>query len=426
MKKKLFLGIAPIALVAVVLGGCAQSGAVSSSGSGNSPAADSQTVNEVNQVVAAPGGEITRTELTENAKFAAELTTEPGAVEAGREATLVFAVKDNQSGAVAKDLKIVHEKPMHLLVVSDDLAFFDHVHPEQQADGRFRLNYKFPNGGRFKLYADFTPQNSPQIVNVFDVGVGGAAREKTPLVADQELKKTVDGLTVTMKTAQPIKAANGQMFDFFVTDSEAKPVTDLQPYLGAMAHFVVISEDSSKFLHVHAIEGEKTEIKGTGGHSDRKDSHGGMEMDVKPNADNAAKPTVQAHTEFPTAGLYKLWAQFQRGGKVFTVPFVFKVEEGAKKTAQNAEIPPGATRISVSSAGFEPASVTARKGETLKLAFTRKDANNCASEVVFPKLNVKKQLPVGETVLVEVKAPESGEISFACGMNMYKGKVIVQ
>ena len=37
-------------------------------------------------------------------------------------------------------------------------------------------------------------------------------------------------------------------------------------------------------------------------------------MDVKPDADNAATPTVQAHTEFPTAGLYKLWAQFQRGG----------------------------------------------------------------------------------------------------------------
>lgn len=425
MKKKLFLGIAPVALVAVIAGGCAQSGALS--GSSNSAAANSQTVNQVNQVVAATG-EITRTELTENAKFAAELVTEPaGAVEAGRDATLVFTVKDKQSGTVAKDLKIVHEKPMHLLVVSDDLAFFDHVHPEQQADGRFRLNYKFPNGGRFKLYSDFTPQNSPQIVNVFDVGVGGAARERTPLVADGELKKTVDGLTVTMKTAQPIKAANGQMFDFFVTDGAGKPVTDLQPYLGAMAHFVVISEDSSKFLHVHAIEGETTETEGTGGgRSDHKDSHGGMQMDVKPDADNAATPTVQAHTEFPTAGLYKLWAQFQRGGKVFTVPFVLSVSEGEKKTAENAEIPPGATRVTVSSAGFEPASITARKGETVKLAFTRKDANNCASEVVFPKLKVKRELPVGETVLVEVKAPESGEISFACGMDMYKGKVVVQ
>jgi hypothetical protein len=425
MRKKLFLGIIPVALFAVIAGGCTQSGAV---GGNNSQAANSPTAVNADkgggQTIAATG-EITRTELTENARFAAELKTEPGAVEAGSDATLVFTVKDRQ-GAVAKDLKIVHEKPMHLLVVSDDLAFFDHVHPEQQPDGTFRQTYKFPNGGRFKLYADFTPESSPQIVNVFDVGVGGSPRERTPLAADQELKKTVDGLTVTVKTAQPIKAASGQMFDFFVNDAEGKPVTDLQPYLGAMAHFVVISEDATKFLHVHAIEGETTETKGTGGHSDHKDSHGEMEMDVKPGTDKTAKPTVQAHTEFPTAGLYKLWAQFQRGGKVFTVPFVFNVEEGAKKTAQNAEIPPDATRVTVSSAGFEPASIAARKGETVKLAFTRKDANNCASEVVFPKLKVKKRLPVGETVLVEVKAPESGEISFACGMNMYQGKVVVQ
>lgn len=171
-----------------------------------------------------------------------------------------------KSGAVAKNLKVVHEKLMHLLVISDDLAQFNHVHPEQQqTDGSFRLKYKFPNGGVFKLYADFTPQNAEQIINVFDVNVAGEKREKTPLVADKELTKTVDGLTFSIKTNQPIKAGSATGLDFYVTDESSKLVTDLQTYLGAMAHFVVISEDTTKFLHVHAMEGKLTETKGAGG-----------------------------------------------------------------------------------------------------------------------------------------------------------------
>ena len=223
---------------------------------------------------------------------------------------------------------------MHLLIVSDDLAFFDHVHPEIQADGNFKLNYKFPAGGVYKLYADFTPEDSPQIVNVFDVPVGGEKRAKTPLVADKEFTKTVDGLTFTMKTKDEFKAAKGLTLNFFVKDADGKTVTDLQPYLGAMAHFVVISEDTTKFLHVHAMEGKTTETKGTGGHSDHNDKHGDMEMDVKPDADNAETPTVMAHTEFPTGGIYKLWGQFQRNGKVFTVPFVLDIAPADAKTGK--------------------------------------------------------------------------------------------
>jgi plastocyanin len=420
MRKKLMFGIAPLALVAVIIGGCSQSRTVSS-GDNSANANSVQQPNGDSQTVAATS-EIKRTELTQNADYAMELNIAPQAANAGEEIALNFSVKDKQERPFGK-LKIVHEKPMHLLIVSDDLAFFDHVHPEQQSEGNFKINYKFPAGGIYKLYADFTPENSPQIVNVFDVGVGGSPREQTPLVADRELTKQVDGLTFTLKADQPLKAAKGAALNFYVTNAQGKPVTDLQPYLGAMAHFVVISQDATKFLHVHAEEGEMNKTKGTGGHGDR---HGDMEMDVKPDADNAATPTVMAHTEFPTAGLYKLWGQFQHGGKIFTVPFVLNITPADVKTASVAEVPKDAIPITVSSAGFEPSSVSAPKGKTVKLAFTRKDGNNCASEVVFPKLKVKKQLPVGETVLVEVRAPGSGELSFACGMDMYKGKVVVQ
>ncbi len=370
--------------------------------------------------------DIKRTELTENANYAMDIKVESPEVNSEKEVTFNFSVKDKE-GKPFDNLKIVHEKLIHLLVVSDDLAFFEHVHPEKQADGGFKLNYKFPTGGVYKLYADFTPEDSPQIVNVFDVNVGGEPRQKTPLTADVDYKKTVDGLTFTMKPGGNLKAANGVALNFYVTDENGKAVTDLQPYLGAMAHFVVISEDASKFLHVHAEGGKMTETKGTGGHEGHGDQHGGMEMDVKPDVKDAETPTVMAHTEFPTGGLYKLWGQFQRNGKVITVPFVVNVAAAdAASTSKNVEIPKDAYKITVSKNGFSPEEVTVDRNKFSKLAFLRTDSENCGSEIVFKDLDIKKKLPVGEVVLVDLPENLKGKtLNFACGMDMMKGKLII-
>ena len=137
---------------------------------------------------------------------------------------------------------------------------------------------------------------------------------------------------------------------------------------------------------------------------------------------------VSAHTAFPRAGLYKLWAQFQRGGKVINVPFIVRVPENdqPKVAANSNSIPADAIKVTVSKNGFEPEEIKLEKGKPAKLAFYRADAENCASEVVFSKLNITKKLPVGETVLVEFTPTEAGDISFACGMGMMSGKVLVQ
>ena len=82
-------------------------------------------------------------------------------------------------------------------------------------------------------------------------------------------------------------------------------------------------------------------------------------------------------------------------------------------------------RITVGT-NFEPKSVEVKKGQPVKLAFFRKDGENCGDEVVFPSLNITKKLPVGETVTVEFTPQEAGEVAFTCGMDMMRGKVVVQ
>ncbi|MBA3714159.1 MAG: cupredoxin domain-containing protein [Pyrinomonadaceae bacterium] len=362
--------------------------------------------------------------------YRAEFATEPAEVKAGEPVTLSFTVKDAK-GAVVRDLQVVHEKPMHLLVVSNDLAEFNHLHPQPQGDGSFKVTHTFPNGGAYKLYADFTAPNASQIVDRLDVNVAGdAPREHASLVADKTTTKTVDGLRVTMRPDKHLRAGEELMLNFAVADARTgKPATDLQPYLGALAHFVIISEDTTDFLHAHPMT--KEEMSEAGG------AHGGMEHDAKPHAHDAAEmkdeakegaspSEVAAHTTFPRAGLYKVWAQFQRGGRVITVPYVVSVAENHTVSANTANsVPADAIKVTLSSKGYEPSRIEAKKGQPVKLAFYRADAENCGGEVVFPSQGIRKKLPVRQTVLVEVTPKETGELAFTCGMGMLRGALVV-
>lgn len=417
MKKTFILGIIGIVLIfAVFLAACSSVATTKTAENSNVAVVTNSSATNSNAPV-----------TTDAARaFSVDFKSEPSQIQAGTPVMLSFTVKDKQ-GATVKDLPIVHEKPMHLLVVSKDLAEFYHIHPEQQADGSYRVAHVFPNGGDYKLYADFTPKDAAQVVEQIDVKVAGTERAKVALVPDTSFEKTVEGLKVVMKPSAEIKAGQELTLDFQAFDAKTnKPATDLQNYLGELAHFVVISEDMKDFVHAHPMaKGEK--MDGMKMDGDNQADKGHDHSTIEGETTKLSASEVSAHTAFPRAGLYKLWAQFQRGGKVINVPFIVRVPEGNQsKVADNDSIPSDAIKITVSNNGFEPSEIKVEKGKSAKLAFYRADANNCGGEVVFPKLNIKKQLPVGETVLVEINPQESGEISFACGMGMMEGKVLVQ
>jgi hypothetical protein len=246
---------------------------------------------------AAEVGEVKPVETAGSASgYRAEFKAEPAEIKAGENVTLVFTVKD-ADGKVVPDLPVVHEKPMHLLVISKDLRDFFHLHPELQADGSYRVEHTFPSGGDYTLFIDYTPKGAPQVVDRIPLTVKGAPRATAALRADPTSTRTVDGLRVTMTPSKPPRPGEGVVLQFAVVDEKmGRPAANLEPYLGAMAHFVILSEDSKDFLHAHPLE-------------------------EKPTGDGR----VSAHTTFPRAGLYKAWVQLQRDGKVITVPFVLNV-----------------------------------------------------------------------------------------------------
>ena len=84
--------------------------------------------------------------------------------------------------------------------------------------------------------------------------------------------------------------------------------------------------------------------------------------------------------------------------------------------------------ISVTDKGFEPENVTVPSGKPVTLVFTRKSDTTCAKEVVIPLdgQKIAKKLPLNEPVEVAVTFPKAGQVTYACGMDMLKGVVVVQ
>ncbi len=82
-------------------------------------------------------------------------------------------------------------------------------------------------------------------------------------------------------------------------------------------------------------------------------------------------------------------------------------------------------KIKVDKNGFSPASIEVEAGHKLNLVFNRAADNNCGNMVVFPKLKIRKTLPLKKDVIVSFTPSKAGEVAFTCGMGMYKGAIVV-
>lgn len=76
--------------------------------------------------------------------------------------------------------------------------------------------------------------------------------------------------------------------------------------------------------------------------------------------------------------------------------------------------------------GYQPAAIVVKAGQPLRLNFTRREASLCGEEVVLPDFGKRAHLPENRTVAVEIVPTERGEYEFTCGMNMYRGKLVVE
>ncbi len=105
-----------------------------------------------------------------------------------------------------------------------------------------------------------------------------------------------------------------------------------------------------------------------------------------------------------------------------------KNTDGMKETgaAKNGDVKTQSAAIAVTDKGFEPASVTLQAGVPARVTFTRKTEATCATDVVFPEFSIKKNLPLNQPVTVEFTPSKTGALTYACGMDMLRGKMVVR
>jgi plastocyanin domain-containing protein len=84
------------------------------------------------------------------------------------------------------------------------------------------------------------------------------------------------------------------------------------------------------------------------------------------------------------------------------------------------------TKVTVGEQGFEPARVTLQARVAAHLTFLRTTDKTCATAVVFPRLNIRRELPLNQPVDIELRPQQTGDIQFACGMNMFRGTLVVR
>lgn len=75
--------------------------------------------------------------------------------------------------------------------------------------------------------------------------------------------------------------------------------------------------------------------------------------------------------------------------------------------------------------GYTPETISIKKGAPVTLTFLRTDPSSCLEEVLIPEFHIRKGLPLGQKVAIELKPQKAGEFPFSCGMGMYHGKIIV-
>jgi hypothetical protein len=222
------------------------------------------------------------------------VSTEPAAIKPGEPAKLYLMIHDT-TGAMVKDFETVHEKMLHLIIVRDGLGQFAHIHPEFDRAGNITATFTFPTPGKYRLYADHKPKGRGPATAIAEVNVAGTPPPSPELVPNSPGRVKTDGLVADI-AFENAKAESAVRLSFTLFDAAGKPVADMQPYLGAMGHLVVLSADGRQYVHSHPLE--------------KKSPSGAIEF--------------EAH--FPHPGIYKGWGQFRRSGIIHDVPFVVRVE----------------------------------------------------------------------------------------------------
>lgn len=337
--------------------------------------------------------------------FRNELTKEPSpysitndafvSAQAGTPTTLSFSI--TRDGKPVRAFEIEHDKLLHLIVVRNDLEEFQHLHPAfDAAISRFTVPVPFATKGTYALFADFKPEGDAATVLRTNIVIGAPTVPTTLSVDDGP--QTAGAYTVTPSIVSPIPAGVETMLIFTVSKGTT-PVTDLQNYLGAKGHAVILKEESLDYLPTHPSEHGA-------GHGDATEAPGPGE--------------VHFAATLPAPGRYKMFAQFRPEGNLITVANVYEViapPSGVDLNAGHGEghagdaSPVHKVRIEAFQFDYAPSEIRVKVGEPVEFVLTTRDVAHSFS---VEGLDLNATILPGKETHLAFTPERAGRYHFGC------------
>ena len=237
--------------------------------------------------------------------FHVTLSSSPSAVQKGKPFNLKIALHDKSDKPIT-DLQVSHERILHVILVSEDLEEFKHVHPEDAKEyvfsaqrSEFELPLALSKAGRYRVLIDANRLgNEVSATDWLSVsGTASALLIKKDLASD----KLFDGYRVVL-SVQPRSPKTGEEIRLsYSLEKDGKQVLETDKFLGADMHLAIMPINLSTMIHTH-----------------------GLISVIKQNSSGE----IDAHYTFPFPGLWKIYGQFQHKGKVVTTEFMVEVAQG--------------------------------------------------------------------------------------------------
>ncbi len=232
-----------------------------------------------------------RAGIPEPTEFPMDMKITPAAVKPGEKVRIEFSVLDPQNDKLVERFQLVHEKLFHMFVISQDLQFFQHVHPVFGKDGKFRIDIVLPKSGLYRVLGDFFPDGATPQLSAKTIIVKGGPQSTPSLVRDYS-PKNAGSMKVYLETDPPQPLPDSKTILYYKLD----PADGLEKYIGAWGHMLAASSDLIDLIHTHPVIAD-----------------GGSRM--------------QFNLYFPRPQPYRVWTQFQRRGVINTCYFDIPVKD---------------------------------------------------------------------------------------------------